>query len=195
MKGFITRRDQKRGRFSLEDKKKELYDKFVAEIRGNFYVPSYQRGYRWGTDEVTRLLEDISASTSKFYCLQPVVVMKNKERYELIDGQQRLTTIYLIYKYMHMMGGPLIPEPQFSILYETRKETSEQFLKNDIDLSLREDNIDYWFMCQAYDAIDVWFKKKGNVSSFLEVASAFEQKVSFLYNINIQDMVVPQERG
>ena len=179
----------------MEDKKKELYDKFVAEIRGNFYVPSYQRGYRWGTDEVTRLLEDISASTSKFYCLQPVVVMKNKERYELIDGQQRLTTIYLIYKYMHMMGGPLIPEPQFSILYETRKETSEQFLKNDIDLSLREDNIDYWFMCQAYDAIDVWFKKKGNVSSFLEVASAFEQKVSFLYNINIQDMVVPQERG
>lgn len=31
----------------------------VVEIKGNFLVPSYQRGYRWGEDEVTRLLDDV----------------------------------------------------------------------------------------------------------------------------------------
>ena len=33
--------------------------KKVSEIEGIFVVPSYQRGYRWGTDEVVRLLDDI----------------------------------------------------------------------------------------------------------------------------------------
>ena len=37
----------------------KLETKLVGSIEGKFYVPSYQRGYRWGKEEVTRLLEDI----------------------------------------------------------------------------------------------------------------------------------------
>ena len=77
-----------------------LETKFVADIRGSFYIPSYQRGYRWSETEVVRLLDDIYQNGKKNYCLQPVVVRKKEDRYELIDGQQRLTTLYLIYKYM-----------------------------------------------------------------------------------------------
>lgn len=76
-----------------------LETKFVADIRGSFYIPSYQRGYRWSETEVVRLLDDIYQNGKKNYCLQPVVVRKKEDRYELIDGQQRLTTLYLIYKY------------------------------------------------------------------------------------------------
>ena len=36
-----------------------LDTKLVGDIQGRFVVPSYQRGYRWGIEEVTRLLEDI----------------------------------------------------------------------------------------------------------------------------------------
>ena len=68
----------------------------------SFLIPSYQRGYRWSDKEVTDLLDDISEFTPKevedtddktWYCLQPIVVRKrNEEQYEVIDGQQRLTT-------------------------------------------------------------------------------------------------------
>ena len=78
-----------------------LETKFVADISGSFYIPSYQRGYRWSETEVVRLLDDIYQNGKKNYCLQPVVVRKKEDQYELIDGQQRLTTLYLIYKYIH----------------------------------------------------------------------------------------------
>ena len=72
----------------------------------NFIIPSYQRGYRWTPDQVNDLLNDIDENPKdKQYCLQPLVVKFKEEvkqdnsvtvTYELIDGQQRLTTIYLI---------------------------------------------------------------------------------------------------
>lgn len=72
-----------------------LETKLVADIKGAFYVPSYQRGYRWGEDEVNRLLDDVFQNGQKNYCLQPVVVRKKDDAFELVDGQQRLTTILL----------------------------------------------------------------------------------------------------
>ena len=75
--------------------------KGVLDIEDNFFVPDYQRGYRWGENEVKQLLEDIYENGLKPYYLQPIVVktIKNKS-YELIDGQQRLTTLYLLLNYL-----------------------------------------------------------------------------------------------
>ena len=70
-----------------------------------FYIPSYQRGYRWNKYEVLDLLNDIAefqprlvgdTDEKTWYCLQPVVVKDNNGVFEVIDGQQRLTTIYLL---------------------------------------------------------------------------------------------------
>lgn len=94
-----------------------LETKFVADIRGSFYIPSYQRGYRWSETEVVRLLDDIYQNGKKNYCLQPVVVRKKEDQYELIDGQQRLTTLYLIYKYMKNVN-PFFNEPAFTLSYQ-----------------------------------------------------------------------------
>ena len=69
-----------------------LEPKYVKDINGTFYVPSYQRGYRWGEDEVIRLLDDIYQNGRNAYCLQPIVVRRKSGSFELIDGQQRLTT-------------------------------------------------------------------------------------------------------
>ena len=82
-----------------------------------FVVPPYQCGYRWGDDEVRALLEDVwdyaKEPKAKFYCLQPVVVCEagDKKIYNLIDGQQRLTTIHLILKYLG--------EKTFELEYQT----------------------------------------------------------------------------
>lgn len=132
-----------------------LETKLVADIKGAFYVPSYQRGYRWGEDEVNRLLDDVFQNGQKNYCLQPVVVRKKDDAFELVDGQQRLTTIYLVYKYMSDIN-PFFDPPAFNLIYETREQSAE-FLAN-MDLSKQEDNIDFWFIANAYKTIKKWFE-------------------------------------
>ena len=77
----------------------------------SFFVPAYQRGYRWTEQEVSDLLNDIddfrpreilNSDEKTWYCLQPLVVKKRPSNdYELIDGQQRLTTVYLILFYLN----------------------------------------------------------------------------------------------
>ena len=139
----------------------KLEAKLVGDIKGHFIIPSYQRGYRWSEDEVRRLLmdiSDISKNGSKSYCLQPIVVKRTDDKYELIDGQQRLTTLYLIYSYMNIFSNGFMKGPKFSLEYQTR-EKSGKFLQS-IDLSMKEENIDFWFMCQAYETISDWFKDK-----------------------------------
>ena len=135
----------------------KLETKLVSEIEGTFYVPSYQRGYRWGKDEVLRLLDDVLQNGKNNYCLQPIVVRKTEDSYELIDGQQRLTTLYLIYRYMRDIAPMFYNEPAFNLIYETR-ENSQEFLKS-IDLSRREENIDFWFIANAYETIKKWFEE------------------------------------
>ena len=74
-----------------------LETKAIGSIKGVFYVPRYQRGYRWTESQVKTLLNDLwencNQEVKHEYCLQPVVVRKRGDNnYELIDGQQRFTT-------------------------------------------------------------------------------------------------------
>lgn len=134
-----------------------LEDKLVGEISGEFYIPSYQRGYRWERQQVETLLNDIMENGDRPYCLQPVVVRKiNDGRYELIDGQQRLTTIYILLKYLKNEYKPKL-KVNYTLSYETR-EDSASFLDN-MDETKANDNIDFYFMYEAYQTIDQWFKK------------------------------------
>lgn len=162
------------------ESKIKLETKLVGDIKGNFFVPSYQRGYRWSEIEVVRLLDDIYLTEGKRnYCLQPVVVRKNGERYELIDGQQRLTTIYLIYRFMNEESFGFIDEPRFTLSYETR-EQSEDFLKS-IDLSRKDENIDFWFLCDAYESIKQWFSERDRKSTLTNINKYFDEIVRIIW--------------
>ena len=136
-----------------------LDTKLVGEITGTFYVPSYQRGYRWGQSEVKMLLNDIYVNGSNNYCLQPVVVKDSDKGYELIDGQQRLTTLFILLKYIKTEYKPRI-DLKFELTYQTR-DNSAAFLQN-IDEGLADTNIDFYHMYQAYKTIDEWFKAQGD---------------------------------
>jgi hypothetical protein len=164
-----------------------LDTKLVGDIQGHFYVPDYQRGYRWGKTEVETLLNDIyeyggriKKSDIENYCLQPVVIRNLGNKFELIDGQQRLTTLYLIYIYMNKVSNGFMPAPQFSLSYETRKESAD-FLENPSE-SKKEDNIDFFFIYNAYKTIENWFLQKDKLQSTLtNINKYFDECVKVIW--------------
>lgn len=129
-----------------------------------FWIPAYQRGYRWTPRQVTQLLDDIwdfvqnseEGSRNAFYCLQPLVIKRLQDgRCEVVDGQQRLTTIHVVMTYLIDIVS-ILDKTRFDISFETRAESSGQFLL-DIDLERANENIDFWHICEAYKAVDDWF--------------------------------------
>ena len=151
--------------------------KSIENFRGfHFLVKDYQRGYKWTATEVRQLLDDLNEFEPKeneFYCLQPIIIKVDNDKKELIDGQQRCTTIYLILQYL---GQHL-----FDITYQTREQSAE-FLNEIATLNLsgewndwvashsKKDNVDNYHFFQAYRAIQNWYAEKSEdeKSRFLE---------------------------
>lgn len=148
----------------------------LVELRGTFVVKNYQRGYRWTKEQVTNLIEDFTSFAQQknltdddIYFLQPIVVSRLEDSgerpcWELIDGQQRLTTIYLIDA---VLRGLLETRSDlsFDLEYKTRPD-SAMFLKKlaenpgVTELSAADDYIDYYHMYQACRTIHMYFAKK-----------------------------------
>lgn len=127
----------------------------VGDITGDFFVPAYQRGYRWGEHEVSQLLNDIRDSSGATYYLQPVVVKgRDDGSWELVDGQQRLTTLYLIFQYLKVTHLPSAAT-SYSITYETR-QGSKAYL-DQLSEAEAGSNIDFFHMFRAYRCIENWF--------------------------------------
>ena len=156
----------------------------------NFFIPDYQRGYRWGDIQIRQMLEDIYSfiydknAAGSFYCLQPVVVKKmtpdevaanklesafdNNTWYEVIDGQQRLTTIRIILALESQIDR--YNKMRFNMYYQTRPELGKLFDK----LGIYEENerfivkfdndndqcndIDSWHIHNAANKILDWFQ-------------------------------------
>ena len=155
--------------------------KSIAKLQDlEFYIPDYQRGYRWTRQQVEDLLNDIFEFSQKenagIYCLQPLVVIKKSSeeqlldrvhaakdldevkrilngQWEVVDGQQRLTTIRLILEVLNC--------PCYDITYQTR-ENSAEFL-NTITTKGEKDaktNIDFYHIYETVKVIDKWLKTK-----------------------------------
>ena len=156
-----------------KDSADELTLKKVGDIcddKNNFYIASYQRGYRWGKDEVEALLNDIyevykKDDSEQKYCLQPLVVKNREDRpectrtlkdlvkemdkqdnmpgrevkkgcidgncYELLDGQQRLTTLWLILSELEKKTEDKKESENkiYQIYYELLRGVDEDFIK------------------------------------------------------------------
>lgn len=133
----------------------------------HYSIPSYQRGYRWTELHVKALLEDIDnflksqnkpGAINESYCLQPIVVVAQTDedglrQWELVDGQQRLTTLYLILK--------RLKRPHFEITFDKRT-ASNLFLSSLTEGVTNHDTPDFHFMSEAYRCIDNWFTQKEN---------------------------------
>lgn len=175
---------------SLEKSSDTLKLKTIEKLLDKkFFIPSYQRGYRWDAQQVKDLLNDITNFTPEkiktsnedtWYCLQPLVVKectkeaKQKNNlnienrwFEVIDGQQRLTTIFLIGHYINEMWRGMDKDSEIELHYQTR-EKSTNFLNNlkinvNKDIAIDSSNIDYFHISSAYKAINDWVRNNENV--------------------------------
>lgn len=145
--------------------------KSVSELlEMKFFIPTYQRGYRWTDLQIENLLNDIlefsKGVDGDFYCLQPLVVKEQKKdllaeikqansiedeenllkgKWTVIDGQQRLTTIYLILKALENEKCP-------SIEYE--RDSYIQVCNSSDEI--KKDNIEIYHLTSAKHFIDRW---------------------------------------
>jgi hypothetical protein len=167
-----------------------------------FIIPHYQRGYRWEKQEVTELLDDLLAfrkdgKPGEFYCLQPIVLQKNDEgKYDVLDGQQRLTTLYLILFYLDkFIKENGYPYKLFFLNYATRKKyedflSEKKFSTGEYDSS----NIDFHYICKAYQCIDEWFKKHpGEHGKFVNIL--LDKTGQGNKNVKVIRYEIPQSTG
>ncbi|MBQ7853189.1 MAG: DUF262 domain-containing protein, partial [Muribaculaceae bacterium] len=163
----------------------ELIDiKSISELSGmKFFIPNYQRGYRWTEQQVRKLLEDIDEfsqnkhhNSNEYYCLQPLVVKRRSEndilneikekaksiedvwtllkgQWEVIDGQQRLTTIYLILKAIDERKN------LYQLDYETRDKSLDYLNGLSENSDINDENIDFYHMSLANKCIYDFFSK------------------------------------
>lgn len=132
---------------------KELFEK-------HFFIPNYQRGYRWTKQQVVDLLEDLyefdqePPEKQMFYCMQPLVVKQKREGeqtwYEVVDGQQRLTTFYLLLKALEENS----PTELFEIKYQRMPTLLESFFQGDCKNDTS--TIDGYHLSNAFQAIQSW---------------------------------------
>jgi hypothetical protein len=167
--------------------------KSVAELLGfSFFIPSYQRGYRWKPEQVTDLLKDINEFVPKdipetgdrtWYCLQPVVVKQSGDVWNVIDGQQRLTTIYLILHYLNQGYAESRRTPLFGLSYQTRPG-SAAFLREQLgtnDDEANRGNIDFWHISEAYKSIDKWFRDADPTFDLNRFESKFKHSTQVIW--------------
>lgn len=126
----------------------ENYKYSIEEaFRECFYiVPDYQREYVWTDKEVYRLLEDINdeidGSSTKEYFIGTILVSptKQKNHYEVIDGQQRLTTFFLLLCALKKYFKAERQEQTINGLISTSYTNSNGDTKTSLKLELRYEN-------------------------------------------------------
>ena len=141
----------------------------VWELHGyTFVIPYQQRGYKWTKDNVINLLDDLTVFMKKespFYCLQPIAVVPvgkaGEHKYCVVDGQQRLTTLYLLYKYLVSDGIDLSESTElFHYEYERDKNNERRNLLRKRIEDENDATIDFFYITKAYLAIRKWFEDK-----------------------------------
>ncbi len=98
-------------------------------------------------------------SSGDFYCLQPIVLQEQTDgRFHVLDGQQRLTTLYLIVSFLEanrMDEG--YNQPLFTLNYETRDNCKIFLKEKHFKVGTNDRNIDFYHITQAYEVIKDWF--------------------------------------
>ena len=194
---------------NLQEYNKNFCPMPVADLldgKHHFLIPSFQRGFRWEEKQVVDLLEDIKQFVaddnpkSDSYFLQPIVVKACKyngvDSYEVLDGQQRLTTLLLILK--EMLNGYMTPkdiEKYSPLLYDITYKNRPQLNFDDPNAA---DNIDSYYLNEAQYTIKKWCEQVEDFTDIIRclfypsakrqvkiIWYAIEEKSADLLSINI----------
>ncbi|PQJ81484.1 DUF262 domain-containing protein [Polaribacter glomeratus] len=155
---------------------------FTTYPKGKIYnIPEYQRGYKWSEQQVNQLLDDIykfslTRDNDHFYCLQNITLfqnLKNESYLNVVDGQQRLTTVTLLLSYLkanNIVEGMInyaVREPSNDFIQKVianesniiktilEAEDFKTFIISQVDYDV--DYQDIYHMFIALKTIDSWF--------------------------------------
>ncbi|WP_300436550.1 DUF262 domain-containing protein [Christiangramia sp.] len=160
---------------------------FLVDHEKSYYnIPFYQRGYKWTTKQVKKLLEDIDRfvpTTGKFYCVQNITVVPKSDFFNVVDGQQRLTTMTIILSCLGRkdLVRRKVKFPKNSIREKTN-EFIDKFITDGQELYQGEyknweklisdhpdyDHQDIYFIHQAAIAVFDWFVDREDKQEFVE---------------------------
>lgn len=144
----------------------------------NYLVPIYQRNYAWSEIQIVQLIEDIESyidDSNKNYFLGNLIVNQiDNNVYEVIDGQQRLTTLYLIEKYLGIVFS------KEALRFEARKKSNRTLAYlNGNNIELVEE-LSAEEILNGFKIVDNYFKSKSiDKNSFI-------QKLERVFLIRVQ---------
>lgn len=156
---------------------RQIFGEYLTSKGCSFYnIPEYQRGYKWTAANVIQLLEDLKnfkkSDNDQFYCIQNITITKQKHKdswcMNVIDGQQRLTTLFILLSYLQRNMKDKIILPSANILKYSIRETSDKFLCDSILTGIIWDNAidtnaahtkDQFYIMAVADAIQDWFRE------------------------------------
>lgn len=179
---------------------------FHYKVNG-YYIASYQRGYKWKSnsvyDQVPVLLLDVyeafikaqTTQSQQEYYLQYITVKKTEQnQFEVIDGQQRLTTLTLIFSVLEQFFNQeniTKYKKQYLVTYSRYDEESVSIFDTIIDLiinnqeaeSLKEQ--DKFYMLKAVESIKYFFSllKEDSEENFNAFLIYFKNSVKLILNI------------
>lgn len=153
----------------------------VSEIftSKRYEIPIYQRNYAWKLKQIEDLIDDIYGVNGDYFLGNLIVNQKDTEVYEVIDGQQRLTTLYLLQKYLGMNV------PNDSLYFEAREKSNRTLSiigtdqQNNLLEELKSEEI-----IEGYDNIKRCFNEKKIKSD--KVKDIFKEKLNNVYLIRVQ---------
>ena len=164
-----------------------IYQLF-SDKKSDFLIPDYQRPYAWGDTECQTLWDDIFAfafpddDCDKFkkddeYFLGPIVTYKNNGKQEIIDGQQRLTTLMLLLRAFYTKFLNMQDKNSISIRNSIAKciwkadefdNLIEDELKIDSQVSTDDDKEEFLYILRLGDAQKSFKSRYANVFRFFQ---------------------------
>lgn len=166
-----------------------------------YYIPSYQRGYKWTSQDAQILLDDLKKFTifsqkdDDFYCLQNITLVSQMNNiYNVVDGQQRLTTFYILLSYLRATNKTAYELSPNCLIYGVREATAI-FLREEvasgklwmqpIDVS-KAKHKDEWYIRDVAEGIQKWFdnfdKEENKLLTQEDLTTTILHKVKLIVN-------------
>ncbi len=183
-----------------------------------YIIPAYQRGYKWEAKDVTRLLDDIAVfepneELDLFYCLQNITLVEAKDNvdgnqpikgYNVVDGQQRLTTLIVILSFLQeyqiikdKIEYNVRPQTEDFICNYLYKESNlgefsdwNSFLKYCDENGKDYDYQDIFYLFQSYKTVSQWFKDHPDRETMMKdkILDNVKMIVNLTKNVEEQDL-------
>ena len=182
----------------------ELTVRELLSGKTTYLVPMYQRNYAWGEGQIKQLIQDVVDSklrnVKNYYIGTLVVYVRKDERLEVIDGQQRFTTLSLILAYLkNSTKKPNVKNTAHdvdwftkpNITFESRPKSQETFDDITCDVAIEQMKV---ASGEKYnDGLVTGYDLIGKELASLKEISLHEFSEYLLSNVKIMRVAVPSD--